>query len=75
MPLTPTVEPVNDSFDDAPLPRARCGTCAHWCESYRGGSALGECMVRPGSVRTYTVPTLRCDVNHGGAWTPRKVPA
>ena len=66
------MEAANDCFDPSPQPRARCGNCAHWCVNYRGGLNLGECMVRPQTVRTYTVPSKGCDVNHGRAWAPVK---
>lgn len=75
--MNPYQSPVraNDLVNPDPLPRARCETCVHWCLSYRGGTALGECMVRPGSVRTYTTPSKGCDVNQGRAWTPLPVQA
>ena len=52
-------------------PPHRCGNCGHWNLHLRGGGVLGQCMVRPGRLPTFSGPNKACDVAHGRAWMIR----
>lgn len=54
-----------------PLPPHRCGTCAHWVLWRNGGGVLGQCLVRPGTMPTFSGPARACDVANGQAWVAR----